>query len=652
MTTPPAGSGGSSRLRESLELVAAVVLLIVVLVVLVRTVGNPLPARRDIPAVIEDGLTEADPYAALAVAAWLIWAFLAYWVIALLGQWVRRTVRWLRRLPPLPLPGRLQHFAGGLVGAVAVTAAQAPAETALPPVDLSTVDTGGQTPTAGTASDVYRQATASQGLELPDRGWLPDPVAQAVNVAAGVVWWRRRRQYDPTRPAPAADADLSPLPRTAVAVQAAVAGTTTTAGISVAGGLVHELPAGGVGLTGPGAAAAARGLLVALLLSRRHGDGPRVVITLPDLQELLGGPAIGRPEPAGLYVADDLDDACAALDTAVVQRPGRPVTIVAAAPDTAPAMQRLAALLTLGSAQGLSGVVIGPWPPGVTWHIQADGTTDAPPTRLSALTATAAADLFTLAALRAGEYQAGPVATPEPATAARVAVGVGNDPRLRLTLLGPVAVVGDQGAVTIRRTAAVQILVFLALHPAGATTEQLCDAIWPHLRSHTGAGRFYTAMSELRGVLRAATGGRELIVHSGDRYVIDHPAVDVDVDRLLTAGRLAAAGPDQTAREVALRDVIGLYRGELAAGHSWPWLAPLRERVRRSVIHAYAQLAAYHPDQAAGLWHEATRVDPLNDYLYEQAVHALTDAGRHETATALHVAHARHLTATGQAELS
>jgi len=603
------------------------VLLVGIPLVLVHVAGNPLPARRDLPALVAEPLSEQNIYDAIAVVAWLFWAGLLYAAIAQVWMWARHGVRWLRRLPRLPLPTPMQGLAGGMLGAVAVTAQT---NTVAPPADTtSTVDA----PASANARDGLQREAA--GVQLPDVGWLPSPVAYAVDAAAGVVWWRRRRFY---RPKEVEDGGLAPLPAAARAVQAALADTATSRALT---GFAHELPPRGVGLTGPGALAAARGTLVALLLTHRSSD-LRVVTTADDLEALLGPADADRRWPAGLHVADSVADACAAVEAMAVDHPGRPVTVASTVPGDAGLVRRLAALLTLGAAQGLTGLILGPWPHGTTWHIDTDGGIDTHEGRLTTLTSTAAADLLTLAVLQTGQDPA--ASTPLPVVPAPVDRAEGA--LLRLTLFGPLAVTAVQGAVAIRRTAALQILVFLAVHPAGATTDQLCAAIWPHLRPHAAAGRFYTTVSELRRILRTATGGREVITHTADRYQFDHTIADTDLGRFLVAARQATTAHTPPGREAALRDLIGRYRGELVAGHGWPWLTPLRERIRRLVINAYAHLAADHPGEVATLWHDAARVDPVNEHVYQQAVRALTAAGRHDTAAALRIEHARHLAAT------
>ena len=610
------------------------VLLVGIPVVLVRLVGNPLPARRDLPALVAEPLSEQNIYAAIAVVAWLIWIGLLYAAVAEGWLWARRGVRWLRRLPRLPLPTPMQGLAGGMLGAVAVTA-QTGTETAPPAVTTSTLD--GPAPHSALPGPQYEVAGA---VELPDGGWLPTPVAEAVDAAAAAVWWRRRRQYRPTTADAAEDGDLAPLPQTVGAVQAALADTAPAASPAVAP-FGYELPPRGVGLAGPGAFAAARGALVALLLTYRTAH-PRVVTTNDDVEALLGTADAAGPWPPGLHVAGSLAQACAAVDAMVVDHPGRPVTILTAMPGDAGLVHRLAALLTLGGEQGLTGLILGTWPHGTTWHIDADGGMDTGAGRLTMLTRTAATDLLALAKLQTGQDPTKPAPRSMiPAQASRAEGAL-----IRLTMLGPVTVTAAQGLVTVRRTAAMQILVFLAVYPAGATTGELCAAIWPHLRPHAAAGRFYTTVSELRRILRTATGGREVITHTGDRYQLDHTVADTDLGHLLAAARQATTAPSSAQRAMALREVVGRYRGEFAAGHPWPWAAPLREHLRRQVINAYAQLAADHPDEAAKLWHDAARVDPVNEHVQQQAVRALTAAGQHDTAAALSAEHARLLAAT------
>ena len=604
-------------------------------VVLVATVGNPVPSREQWLALVDQPLTEDTIYAAIAVVAWLIWAGIFYAAIARAVLRLRRAVRWLRRLPRLPLPTPMQGLAGGMLGAVAVTGQASTASLAPPAAATATVSTLDSIATL--TYDTHEQAAATAGVDLPDGGWLPAPVAHAVQAAAAVVWWRRRQQYQPASERGTEDVRL--LPAAAVAVQAALLDTSATAG-QQAPVVVPDLPEHGTGLTGFGAVAAARGILAALLLTH-HTDDPRVVITASDLQSILGPAADACDDVPGLNVVGDLSDALSTLEQIVLEHAGRPTTLLATVPDDPVLARRLAVLLTLGAHHGLSGVLLGAWHHGTSWHVAPDGNattgpTPAPVGRLCVLTDTTAADLLAVAALRTRETPASastssptPAAAPEPAA---------NAP-IRLALLGGVTVTAHGKPVSIRRSAATQIMAFLALHPEGATSGQLSKAIWPHRRPHAAAGSFYTTISELRAILRTAADGREVIIRNGERYLLDPAVVDVDVHHLQAAAHQAEAVATAAVRDTARHNVISQYRGELAAGNDWPWVAPLREAVHRLVVDAYLSLAEDHPRDAAALLRAATRIDPVNEYLHRQAVRALTAAGEHRTVAALRDKH-------------
>lgn len=617
------------------------VLLVAVPVGLVATVGNPLPARDQWSSLAAEPLTQDTLFGAAAVAVWALWSVVLYVVLAAGWLRLRHAVRGLRRLPRLPLPTPMQGLTGWMLGTVAVTT-QATAATGPPPAvtAASALDTA-QIPTGSNLPGDERQQVAPTGVDLRDGSWLTVETARDVEAAAALVWWRRRRDHRPGKKT--GDGDLTALPPSADAVRAALAGADAPPDAAIPG-LVQRLPARGVGLTGPGAADAARGLLVALTI--RLTAPPQVVTTTADLYALLGTQTADMFHAiAGLRVADSVPDALAAVEQSVVDCPGQPVTILTATPGDQALARRLAALLTLGAEQGVTGVIIGAWPHGHTWQVDADGTasTDpnpspATPGRMCMLTQTVAADLLALAALGTHETPSASVTAPPV-----LAVGPSTGAPLRLTLLGGIAITAGGTPVTIRRTAGVQILAFLALHGEGATTGQLTAAIWPHLRPHAAAGAFYTTIGELRGDLRAATGGREVIPRDGDRYHLQTTLIDTDVGGLLAAARNAVTAATADQRQAALEQVVGRYQGELAAGRCWPWLEPIRERVRRQAVDAYLALAAAQPSRATQWWLAAARVDPVNSYLHRHAIHALARAGEHAAAAHLADEHQRRL---------
>ncbi|MGB6163286.1 MAG: transcriptional regulator [Pseudonocardiaceae bacterium] len=150
----------------------------------------------------------------------------------------------------------------------------------------------------------------------------------------------------------------------------------------------------GLGLVGPGAAAAVRALLLAMLAPPPHpgslrGPAPvgtaRVIVPAEDLTLVLGPEHTHAQLPDAVSVVTDLDAALDELETEILHRareqhptPGSAwpvITLVARPP--AQSTQRLQAVLDNGAHLGLVGIILGQWRPGVSTYIRADGTVSA-----------------------------------------------------------------------------------------------------------------------------------------------------------------------------------------------------------------------------------------------------------------------------------
>jgi len=174
------------------------------------------------------------------------------------------------------------------------------------------------------------------GVEVADHGWVAAPLAAGVAAAAALVWIHRRRRYRPRPPGPArrTDPDLTPLPSTVAALaharpdhtaseddmddlapDAHEAATVTAAALGVRGDqILHpaDLPTHGVGLDGPGAHDAARGVLAAVLSSGgpwAPGQEATLITTTTDLTTLLGADAPQRYRLDRLHVAAAIGEA-------------------------------------------------------------------------------------------------------------------------------------------------------------------------------------------------------------------------------------------------------------------------------------------------------------------------------------------------------
>ncbi|WP_280840999.1 BTAD domain-containing putative transcriptional regulator [Micromonospora sp. A200] len=159
-------------------------------------------------------------------------------------------------------------------------------------------------------------------------------------------------------------------------------------------------PPAGLGLTGPGAPAAARGLLTAALATGGvdHPEArTEVVIPTVTAVTLLGDAALTLPRTPRLTVTADLDEAlniCEAhtmhrtrltcqheVDTVAhlrradpYEQPLPPVMLIAEATNRHD-RARVAALLAQGQRLDIHGVLLGDWPDGGTVTVDADGTT-------------------------------------------------------------------------------------------------------------------------------------------------------------------------------------------------------------------------------------------------------------------------------------
>ncbi|MBM0255903.1 hypothetical protein [Micromonospora sp. 4G55] len=511
--------------------------------------------------------------------------------------------------------------------------------------------------------DIGEAVDVGEGVTVPG-GWLPRETAEEVAAASVLVWLRRRRDYAPLTGSGPPHHDLAPLSTTVAAVRAALDATTHSddpAGHSPPGeatpaGPLTVLPTA-VALTGPGALHAGRGVLVTTLLTalRQPADGTPTVITRTALTMLLGPAAAvalqqGLP---GLQVTASLDDALTLAHGTAHK------TLLISDSAAGPAASRLAAALDTGT---VTAVILDTSPVGAAWHVDVHGhTTEVGRSqeggaRLCVLDQVAATDLLavlTLTQSPPGRQLPDITVVPRPrppadpltvrATTAEVAK---PPPSVHLRVLGKPALLVDGRPVAVRRSAAWQGLILLAVHPEGLGARQLTDAIWPGVPAHTVTGRLYTTLSDLRRTIGAAAAH-----HRDDRYRLDPDHVDVDLWRLRAAAQHAATAlTDHTG---AWQKVIDTYTGDLATGHTWAWIDPPREATRRLVIDAYAAAADAQsdPPRALELLEAALRVDPYNAHLHRRAADALTAAGDHSGAAQLRHRYTHRLADAGLAPI-
>ncbi|MFI7543763.1 BTAD domain-containing putative transcriptional regulator [Actinoplanes sp. NPDC049599] len=548
------------------------------------------PTRAQIAAWAEQPLTAGTIIAGCVAVAGLAWLLLlTHLTRQALTGWRRR----MRRLRRLPVPTPAQMTASSMAGVAAFTLPTATIDHPQPPVASDTP----QLPDPA-RPDVHndRPPPAQPGVALPGGGWIPYRTAAAITALAAALWFQRRRHYRPDPGQPRDhhdDADLQPLPPTVGTVAAALADNTTGADRTPPPQLSKRLPEGVLLLTGPGAAASARGLIVEAALS----DSSTVSMHPDDRGALLplSGPAVAElPAGTGEHVM---------ARTVVVFSEG-PVSVTH------------------------------------RWHVASDGTATGSdltePRRLCTLNPQTTADLLTF--IRRSQQIPPSVSPPSPIAPSRPPAA-GPEPApatdARLMLLGSCHLTVAGEPVRLRRTAGLQVLAYLAIHPDGATRSELTRAIWPHLPPATISQRLHTTLADLRQQLRPLLSD-DPIIRRDDRYRLNSRRISSDLHPWRTAVNAMTHAVSTTDRDQACRTVIDLHRGNLAAEHTWHWLTPIREQTRRTVIDAYATLAEHaHPDQALPLLQRAITIDPYNEALRQQAAGLLRATGDHASAIEL-----------------
>jgi len=347
-----------------------------------------------------------------------------------------------------------------------------------------------------------------------------------------------------------------------------------------------------------------------------------------------------------------------------------------ATPDPA-CSPRLAAILRMGSSTGVAAILLGDWPDGVTCHAEADGTVTAavPPhpdfrgLRLFHLTPPDAASI--LSAFREAHGGSELHQQEEPAVAAHgQSVSGRAGPREVADAGDPATTTPDEGAASAPEPAGAQdslgaqpagdgcrprhsarrladtvagreingglrkareLLAFLAVHPDGATGDQVSEALWPGAPPGHGTAQRNIAVRKLREMLRTATGQHEamFITLTADRYRLDPALFEIDIWRLQRALLEARHASGEDAQLAACRDA---YHGAFADGTGYDWAEPYAEQARRRALDAWTRIAEItaprDPEQALAALETALGHDPYNEFVYQKIMRLQGAAGR------------------------
>lgn len=218
---------------------------------------------------------------------------------------------------------------------------------------------------------------------------------------------------------------------------------------------------------------------------------------------------------------------------------------------------------------------------------------------------------------------------PDPTTSEPAPAPAARDPRtISIAVLGPLAI--DGLSRRIKRAATYELLAYLALHPKGASRDELVEAIWPAQDPERTRPRFWQSVTEARKAIGDAW------LHQGERYQLDRSKVRVDLDELDQL--LTIASDDSTSDATTLERALALWRGEPLEGTDYLWaegemrslsatLLDLLERVGRvRLAHGDARGALQIAEQAIAL-------DQLHEPSWRLALQAEHALGLRESIT-------------------
>jgi DNA-binding SARP family transcriptional activator len=212
----------------------------------------------------------------------------------------------------------------------------------------------------------------------------------------------------------------------------------------------------------------------------------------------------------------------------------------------------------------------------------------------------------------------------EPSTAA--AQGQ-DEPRVpSVSVLGSLKIDGLKQP--LKRNATREIIAYLALHPEGATRDELLEAIWPGEDPQRTLPRFWQSVTDARKALGDGW------VRDGERYELDHTHIHIDLDQLDQLLTTSDPAEEQQALEAAL----ALWHGQPLAGSDYPWADGDIHRLHATLLELLGRvgairLAAGDPRGALQAAEQAIALDHLHEPSWRLALQADHALGLRSTIT-------------------
>lgn len=199
-----------------------------------------------------------------------------------------------------------------------------------------------------------------------------------------------------------------------------------------------------------------------------------------------------------------------------------------------------------------------------------------------------------------------------------------------ISVLGPLRIEnGAPGGPRLRASAG-ELIAYLALHPQGASRDQLLDALWPGDNPRRSEQRLWQATSQARKLL----GGG--LSRNRDHYYLARSKVRLDLDEFEQLLVQAQRASEESAERDLLERAAALIHGEPLAGSDYPWADGHIRRIRAAILELLgtlgrARLAAGDTRGALQSAEQGLAIDVLNESLWRLALQTEATLGHRES---------------------
>jgi DNA-binding SARP family transcriptional activator len=167
-----------------------------------------------------------------------------------------------------------------------------------------------------------------------------------------------------------------------------------------------------------------------------------------------------------------------------------------------------------------------------------------------------------------------------------------------------------------------ELLVFLAMHPAGATKEEAGVALWPDASTEQLKNSFHVTLHRLRKIL----GSSDVIDSEGGRYRLDAGSSHVITSRQFESelNRLLQERDSSSDALRKLDAVLSSYEGDYLQGEEFgEWIIPRRRHLRQLLLRGLFALGQLlegkgRYDEAGDAYGRITAREPFHEAAWRQ----------------------------------